>query len=304
MKTAALPTGRALIVALDHERIAMSLRTNDGVPVGRVIPAPAEHAARLRAIAWLAGNLARDQVTPIVAEAPLDMPSLATIPPTAAATPPTEPPALAVAPPVPVPPGSLSDSSTLSMQAREARSVGPHFWTIGVADGPTTNFPLCSRPFGGWPTPCAPFFQNGTAWRAEVQRRSTREGFFQGAALEGTAGSGFAPQLIGASAFVGSARRHGKWVFESTIGAGLELSNSCCGTPVVTSTNSSSNGFGSTVTTGYTLRPALFADGAVALVHPVAESLDAVLRVAAHLSTDEISNWFFSSTLGLRYNLL
>ena len=46
----------------------MSLRTGDGAPISRVIRLRAEPAARLRAIAWLAGNLARDQVTPIIAE--------------------------------------------------------------------------------------------------------------------------------------------------------------------------------------------------------------------------------------------
>ena len=60
MSTPAEVPGRALIVALDRERIAMSLRANDGTSVARIIPAPVERAARLRAIAWLAGNLARD----------------------------------------------------------------------------------------------------------------------------------------------------------------------------------------------------------------------------------------------------
>ncbi len=70
MKTQAETSDRALIVALDRDRIAMSLRTSDAAPVARSIPSPPEHAARLRAIAWLAGNLARDQVSPILAEAP------------------------------------------------------------------------------------------------------------------------------------------------------------------------------------------------------------------------------------------
>ena len=67
-QTATEPTARALIVALKHDRIAMSLRTSDAAPVVRTIPAPPDRAARLRAIPWLAGNLARHQVSPIVAE--------------------------------------------------------------------------------------------------------------------------------------------------------------------------------------------------------------------------------------------
>jgi len=306
MKRGAEPPERALIVAFDRDRITMSLRTNDGIPVVRDIPAPTDRAARLRAIAWLAGNLARDQVTPIVAEAPVDMPSLATIPAAPAVTPANEPPPLAVVPPVPIPPGSASDLPTISTSAQDPKISAAHFWTIGAADGPTSNFPLC-YPFPGspgLPSPCAPLRDHGTAWRIEVQRHSTSKGFFQGAALEGTAGSGFAPQLIGLSAFGGSTKRHGQWTFEPTLGAGLELSYACCGPGVVTSTQSSSNGFTSALMIGTTLRPALSAEGALALAHPVSDSLDALIRIGAHLSSDDVSAWYLSVTLGLRYNLL
>ena len=262
MKSPDEPPRRALIIALDRDRISMSLRANDAVRVARVIPAPAEHAARLRAIVWLAGNLARDQVTPIVAETPLATPPLATIPPAAGLTPDTEPPQLAVIT------GPGSDVSAISTQARDTRISAPHLWTIGAADGPTTNFPLCKQPGAtGWPTPCAPLSVYGTAWRLELQRRARSEGFFEGAALEGTAGSTFSPQLIGAAAFVGSSRRLARWTFESTFGVGLELSS--IGTSVLTATQSSSSGFVSNITTSPSLRPALSADGAVAVAHPI-----------------------------------
>jgi hypothetical protein len=311
MKATGEPAGRALIVALDHDRIAMSLRSGNGAPVGRIIPAPTDHAARLRAIAWLAGNLARDQVTPLVAEAAIDMPSLAAIPPATTLTPATEPPPLSVVATPTAPPEPVSDSPTISTQAREARIATGHSWTLGIADGPTTNFPLCKPPGPGWPTLCAPYSADyggnkmlGTAWRLEIQRRSASEGPFAGAAVEGTAGSGFSPQLIGISAFVGSAKRHGQWTFEPTLGAGLELSYVFAGSSVVTSTHSSTSGFSSTVTDTDSYRPALSADGAVAVAHPISESLGAVLRLGAHLSTADFSAWFLSVTLGLRYNLL
>jgi hypothetical protein len=310
MKRGAEPPERALIVAFDRDRIAMSLRTNDGIPVVRDIPTPTDRAARLRAIAWLAGNLARDQVTPIVAEGPVEMPSLATIPPAATTTPATEPPPISGVAPATAPPEPVSDLTTISTHARAPQISAGHLWTIGAADGPTTNFPLCKRPGLGWPTPCAPFGADsngnrtyGTAWRLEIQRRSRTEGSFKGAALEGTA-SGFAPQLIGISAFLGSARRHGQWTFEPTFGAGLELSYAYAGASVVTSIQSSANGFTSTVTASDSFRPALSADGALALAHPIAESLDAVLRLGAHVSSGDFSAWFLSVTLGLRYNVL
>ena len=303
MQRGAEPPGRALIVAFDRDRIAMSLRTNDAPPIVRDIPTPTDRAARLRAIAWLAGNLARDQVTPIVAEAAIDMPSLATIPPATTVTPATEPPPLAEVTPGNVPPGPISDVPTISTPAGDAKISTAHFWTIGAADGPTTNFPLCAQHgAGSWPQPCAPLAVHGTAWRLELHRRSRSDGFFQGAALEGTAGSAFSPQLIGTSAFVGSSRRHGRWTFESTVGAGLELSSAL--TTTLTATQSSDQGFISNITTSSGLRPALLADGAVALAHPIAESLDAVLRLGAHVSTNDFSDWFLSVTLGLRYNLL
>ena len=307
MKTTGEPAARALIVALDRDRIAMSLRSGAGAPIGRVIAAPSEHAARLRAIAWLAGNLARDQVTPIVAETPVDMPSLVTISKANPTFPATEPPPIAGLAPSPATPRLTSDLPTIWTQAENPRGSAAHFWTLGAADGPTTNFPICKPSrigpgWGRWPAPCAPLSRFGTAWRLEGQRRSGSERFFQGAAVEGTAGNDFSPQLIGSSVFVGSSRGHGKWTFESTVGAGLELSYVF--TSTVGATVSSTQGLTSSVTTSQSLRPALYADAAIALAHPISESLDAVLRVGGHMSTDALSNWFLSITLGLRYNLL
>ena len=45
----------------------MSLRAGATPVVSRTIAAPADRPGRLRSIAWLAGNLVRDQVGPIVA---------------------------------------------------------------------------------------------------------------------------------------------------------------------------------------------------------------------------------------------
>ena len=61
-----------LLVALDPREIRMSLRAGAGPIVSRTIAAPPDRPGRLRSIGWLAGNLVRDQVGPIVAarEAP------------------------------------------------------------------------------------------------------------------------------------------------------------------------------------------------------------------------------------------
>jgi hypothetical protein len=303
MKTQADPPERALIVALDGDRIAMSLRTSDAAPVVRSIPSPPEHAARLRAIAWLAGNLARDQVTPILADARPDISPLAMMPalpaPTDAvsAVPPPAPAHAATEPP------PLAPTETITTRP-ETRPAGPRHWSIGIADGPMTNSFLCSSTASSFPAFCAPGAVFGTAWRLELQRRPNGSGFFWGAAVEGTEGSQFAPQFVGASAFVGSSKRLGRWTLESSAGAGLELSSSLETT--VTSNHSSMNGFVSTITTDYgngTGRPGLSADGAIAAVHPIWDALDVVCRLGAHLSTVNFSDWYLSGTIGLRYNL-
>jgi len=51
------------------------------------------------------------------------------------------------------------------------------------------------------------------------------------------------------------------------------------------------------------LRPALFADAGVAVEHPLWQSVDAVVRLGAHLSTISTDDWFLTTSLGLRYNL-
>jgi hypothetical protein len=296
MKRGAEPPERALIVAFDRDRIAMSLRTNDGIPVVRDIPTPTDRAARLRAIAWLAGNLARDQVTPIVAEAPFETTPLATIPSIAPA-PATEPPPLppptststAVVPATSGPPPPAETVPTIGRIASPETLNGPDQWSITFAYGPTANIDR---------------EQNkriaGSSWHLDVQRRSKRDGFLLGAALSGTNGD-FAPEGIGILAFIGSASRRGRWSFEATIGAGLELGEESVLS--VTSTHSNYNGFQTVATQADAVRPGLLADAGVAVAHPLWQSVDAVVRLGAHLSTISVADGFLTTTLGLRYNL-
>jgi hypothetical protein len=297
MKRGVEPPERALIVAFDRDRIAMSLRTNDGIPVVRDIPTPTDRAARLRAIAWLAGNLARDQVSPILAEAPAEATPLATIPSIAPA-PTTEPPpppsstatATAVVPDAPVTPTAAETVTATERIAPTENLNGRHYWSITFADGPTAAI---AKDPGGRRI-------DGTAWHLDVQRRSEKKGLLLGAALSGTNGN-FAPEAVGMLVFVGSASRRGRWSFEATVGAGLEL-----GTEAVTSvtaTHSSANGFETTATQADAIRPGLLADAGVAVAHPLWQSLDAIVRLGAHLSTISLDDWFLTTTLGLRYNL-
>jgi hypothetical protein len=296
MKRSAEPPGRALIVAFDRDRIAMSLRTNDAIPVVRDIPTPTDRAARLRAIAWLAGNLARDQVTPIVADMDAEPTPLATIPsmaPSAATEPPPlpspTPTATAVVPAAPVTPTAAETVATKERVAPAENLNDPYHWSITFADGPIAAIAKA------WSTPIY-----GTGWHLDVQRRSEKNGFLLGAALSGTNGD-FAPEGIGMLAFVGSASRRGRWSFEASFGAGVDLALE----PVtsVTATHSSANGFATTATQADAIRPGLLADAGVAVAHPLWQSVDAVVRLGAHLSTIFVDDWFLTTTLGLRYNL-
>ena len=71
---AAPDTRDVLIVAVDRAEIQMSLRAGAAGAVSRAVPAPGDRKARLQSIGWLAGNLARDQVGPIVALMPTPAP--------------------------------------------------------------------------------------------------------------------------------------------------------------------------------------------------------------------------------------
>ena len=302
MKTPTEPSGRALIVALDGGRIAMSLRTNDAAPITRVIPAPVEPTARLRAIVWLAGNLARDQITPLLADTPAETTPLATIPSIAPA-PTTEP--APVSRPATEPPPLGEAPTTIDAHMTTPNSSAPSQWSIGVADGPSVGLRGQFRGPGDYPKLANFFDEVGTIWQIEVQRRASVSGLFTGAALEGTVGS-YAPQAVGAMAFVGTAKRHAHWRFEANIGVGIEVTEEPVSYTMLTATHDSTNGFASTITTtsGTDLRPSVYGGGAVAVSHPLTESLDAVLRLGAHLSTVSFDDWFLSATLGLRYSLL
>ncbi len=301
MQRSAEPPGRALIVAFDRDRIAMSLRTNDATPIVRDIPTPIDRAARLRAIAWLAGNLARDQVTPIVGEAPAETTPLATIPSIAPA-PATEPPPLpsptaiptAVVPTAPVTPTAAETVATTGKIAPPENLTGPDHWSITFADGPTDNIARYHR---RGESGTGSIF--GTAWYLDVQRRSEKNGFLLGAALSGTNGD-FAPEEIGLLVFVGSASRRGRWSFETTVGAGVELGEESVLSTTLTSDNGSQQ---VALTQQNQVRPALLADAGVAVAHSLWRSVDAVVRLGAHLSTISLDDFFLATTIGLRYNL-
>jgi hypothetical protein len=300
LKTPADPPERVLIVALDRERIAMSLRTNDAAPIVRTIPAPSEHAARLRAIAWLAGNLARDQVNPLLATLPDAPPAPAAS--TATNTSPPSPPASQSFEPPPFEP-------TVGTVAAHFDPTPPRRspWTLGAAAGPAislyeTVHSLRQSIFGSWNASSAEgevANSATTVWRVELRRRADGSHLFTGLALEGSSinYNSIDFEIIGAAGFVGSARQLGRWSMETTLGAGIDLGEQA----IQTGTYSAGTGFTSAISGA--IRPSLYATARLTAAHPLFESVAVLLSIDAHVSViDEFDN-YLASMLGLRYNL-
>ncbi len=233
MQRGAEPPGRALIVAFDRDRIAMSLRTNDATPIVRDIPAPTDRAARLRAIAWLAATspAIRSRRSSRNAAHRHDVAG-----DDSAATTVSAGDRAASACRGHAPATSRQDrcsdvlrdlddrAETVTTTGRSRRRISG---SIGAADGPTTNFAgLCAQHGAGSSARAGVSRASGPPGVWNVQRRSEANGFLsrRGARREPTGASSL-PSSSAPSAFVGSARRHGRWTFEPTVGAGLELAS-------------------------------------------------------------------------------
>jgi hypothetical protein len=311
MKTQADPPERALIVALDRDRIAMSLRTSDAAPVVRSIPSPPEHAARLRAITWLAGNLARDQVSPILAQladAPPDpSPAVAPSPPSGVDRAPA-PPAV---PPATEPPGFETPAVTVASSPRSQPEQQAR-WTVSAAAGPAIStyglgHALRQSIFGSWTLGNSlydVFHQNTTVWRVDLRHHADASGTFTGLTLEGSGGNYYPqPDFIGAMALVGSGLRLGRWVLEGSLGAGIDLVQDSPAVLITTANGGVSTTYSETPSQTPESRAGLYAGGSVSVAHPVFGSMDAVLSLDVHLSVTSEYDGYIASMLGLRYRL-
>jgi len=285
-----------LIVAVDKADIRMSLRGSAAGLVGRTIPAPPDRPTRLREIAWLAGNLARDQVSGIVAvPAARDKVSH---PLTVAATDPitaTEPP------PSSASPDSHADTAVPQVEPAATLASPGQFtpragvaWLITVAGGPTANTYGLKREEA---------LIGNNDYQIEIERQSPTSRLIFGAALDlGAQSSG-----LGLVGFLGSSWRRGRWFLEATAGVGLALWGTM---PQTTVTNSSSTGTSSitTVSPSPASEPAPFARGIGELGYSITPDVDLLARVGGHLATlsDNGGSWymdFISAGVGLRVRL-
>ena len=159
-----------LIVSIDKSDIRMSLRGSAAGLVGRTIPAPVDRPTRLREIGWLAGNLARDQVSGIVA-APAEHRAgahatdlaAADLAPAIETAPQTAPPADLTA----VPARSPEPAAIVATDPSASAPPGGSLWSVTAAFGPTADKGALLRNGSG---SGGTIFTGNTAFQIEVER--------------------------------------------------------------------------------------------------------------------------------------
>ena len=303
---AAGEASRVLLVAIGPQRIAMSLRAGDpfqpqAEAISRTVAAPPERNARLERIAWLAGNLVRDQVAAIVDEtamrpsgAPANSGAQTQPPPV---TPP-EPPRTSA----PEPAGSRhTGDADVSRAASPPISVARSGWSVTAAGGMAGA--VWTRTGPGLLDFQSYMFPTGAAWQVEVARRATPQSpTFAGVLEMGPDNSGDGlGHVAGAAATVGSTWDRQKWYAEATVGIGVEAVRTTVHT--FSATTSSTTGTASMTTVTTTTLPRLYARGTAGIGMPLSPSLDAVTRLTAHVSTESLGDCFLALTIGVRLRL-
>ena len=285
---AAAETSDLLVVALDGGEIRMALREGGMTHVSRVIPDATDRAARLRVIAWLAGNLARDQVSAIL---PLRAPAISAAPPPdpadlspASDRTATEPPPL---PPVDPPAASLPGIRTQAGSDSRAPNAR---WAVTVAGGLTAGRNCVIRTCnaeGGMPY--------DTNYALELQHQIQPEGLIIGGALD----AGPTSHLLGLVGFVGSRWQGRVWFAEANVGAGILTERGQAWTTTVSSTG----GAGAQTTVSTQVQPALYGRAVGAIGFPIGGDLDLVARLGIHLASTGLATDFLSATAGVRLKL-
>jgi len=302
------PTGDGaadvLLVALQPREIRMSLRAGAAPVVTRTIAVPRDRTGHLRSVSWLAGNLVRDQVGPIVAkrEAPAVESPPATEPPALAANatpavpaaPPPPAPAPVASPPAPPPPPAPAE--VIASQPVSAAAADSPAWAITMAGGPTVTVMRDGNTTA----------TTGGVFQLEVQRQRSPESLLYGVAL--TFGPDAPRHYVGAAYFAGEAWRGQAFFAEATLGLGLEalegyvtigMSTGTAPTPgnpgMVTSTSVEKVPMGPV--------PGLFVRAAGTGGVRVSQAFDLVVQLGGHLSSNGYEGSYFGATGGVRLRL-
>jgi hypothetical protein len=289
------PTGDVaadvLLVALAPREIRMSLRAGTAPVVSRTIAVPRDRSARLKSISWLAGNLVRDQVGPIVAtrEAPAEIEP----PPLAASAPSPASPA-----PSPVSPAPLSVSAGPAVVAASSPAIATA--TIPRA---VWSFTLSGGPVG---TILHGQFQGSSAFQLDVQRQRSPDSLLYGVGF--IVGPDLPRHYIGAAAFAGEAWRGQTWFAEATLGLGFEMLDGYAHIATTTGTAPTADNPGmmtsfseADVASGPV--PGLFVRTALTGGFHLSRAFDLVARLSGHLSSNGGSESYLGATAGVRLRL-
>jgi len=278
---AAVASG-VLVVGLDARELRMSLRAGIAPPVSRTITMPPDRPGRLRSIGWLAGNLVRDQVGPLVATPHAE--------PASAPRPATEPPALAE----PSPTRAGEAEAVVASRARGG-DAAHSTWAITAAGGPTGQASITNVDSPAW-------FGTGMVYHIEASHQATPESFILGVALEaGPDSDQGTPHFLGVAPFIGSGWHGRLWFIEGTLGLGLEALIGRVKT--LTASNNSSTGTWTETDVSFKPVPGLYArlQGTGGL--RVSRRFDVMAQVGAHLSPSGLFGSYLSSGVGLRLRL-
>jgi hypothetical protein len=294
---------RLLVVTLDGPAIRVSLRESQSELVTRTVGAPSGQSARLRTIAWLAGNLARDQVTKIV-DGPVPGRTAVDTAPGASGSAPASAglqPAATPQPLQPPPPTSVATSTAVDSVAvtpSSATSNRASEWAVTVSAGPLlVPFPAGASIAGS----NISIAGLGSAYELRVQR-SESHGLNLSLAVEiGQPLPHYDLPFFGVAGLAGKHWDHRHWFAELAAGVGVEVAKGR--TETTRTTASSVSGFESTLVTTYEERPGLFATGRGALGLPLSPSLDALAELGVLVGSLGYQTDFLSTTLGLRLRI-
>ena len=277
-----------LLVGLDRGEIRMSLRAGAGPVVSRTISAPPDRPGRLRSIGWLAGNLVRDQVGPIVA-APQSPP------PPIEARAATEPPAL---PETAAPSNSIGPAAVVSSLAATRSDALPHAtWIVTAAGGfGTSVYSVRAGDYYGSQWSSAGEFSR--AYQIELQHQTSPESLLFGAALE----VGPVYHYFGAAAFAGAGWSRDQWFLEGNLGLGVEVLDQLARTITLTYSSPEAPTVESTTISNEPV-PGLYLRGQGIAGVRLSRAFDLVAKLSVHLSSSFDLGSFVSPTIGVRMRL-